>query len=156
LYRRSMSAHRRSQTAATVEWERTYVAPIVMHELSLAQSIVEMAEAEAKRHNGAAVKRVKLRLGEFTSVVREALEFGFEIARQGTAAETAVLEIECVPLKTKCPQCGTIGRPVEDFCLICAQCSSPVDIVSGREMQVEYVDLVEASDLREGSGAGFS
>jgi hydrogenase nickel incorporation protein HypA/HybF len=123
-----------------------------MHELSLAQGIVEIAEATAQQHHAAAVRRVKLRLGEFTGVVREALEFGFEIARRGTAAETAVLEIECVPLATRCPQCGTMGRPIEDFCLICTQCGSPVDIVSGREMQVEYVDLAEASDLCERGG----
>jgi hydrogenase nickel incorporation protein HypA/HybF len=119
---------------------------IGMHELSLAQSIIEIAAAAAKQHNAAAIRTVKLRLGEFTGVVRDALEFGFEIARRGTTAETAVLEIEGVPLKTLCPQCGTIGRPNGDFCLICEECASPLEIVSGREMEVEYVDLVEASD----------
>ena len=126
-----------------------------MHELSLAQAVIEIAVAEAKKHNAPAVKTVRLRLGEFTGVVREALEFGFEIARRGTAAEKAVLEIETVPLKTKCPQCGTGGRPIEDFCFVCANCGSPVDILAGREMLVEYVDLAEASDLFEsGEPAG--
>jgi hydrogenase nickel incorporation protein HypA/HybF len=120
-----------------------------MHELSLAQSVIEIAEAEAKKHNATAVKTVKLRLGEFTGVVREALEFGFEIARRGTAAETAVLEIETVPLKTKCPKCETVGRQIEDFCLICPKCGVPVDVLSGREMQIDFIDLAEAGDLCE-------
>lgn len=126
-----------------------------MHELSLAQSVIEIAEAEAKKHHAPGVKVIKLRLGEFTGVVRDALEFGFEIARRGTAAETAVLEIEIVPLKTTCPLCKTVARPIEDFCLICPTCGGPVDILAGREMQIEYIDLAEAGDLCEaGAPAG--
>jgi len=120
-----------------------------MHELSLAQNVIEIAEAEAKKHNAPGVRGIKLRLGEFTGVVRDALEFGFEVLRRGTAAGTAVLEIEIVPLKTKCPQCKTVARPVDDFCLICPECGGTVDILAGREMQIEYIDLAEAGDLCE-------
>jgi hydrogenase nickel incorporation protein HypA/HybF len=97
-----------------------------MHELSLAQAVIEIAEAEAKKHSAPAVATVKLRLGEFAGVVREALEFGFEFARRGTAVEGARLEIETVPLKTRCPHCKTVGRPIEDFCLICPTCGGAV------------------------------
>ena len=124
-----------------------------MHELSLAQAVIEIAEAEAKKHSAPAVATVKLRLGEFAGVVREALEFGFEFARRGTAVEGARLEIETVPLKTRCPHCKTVGRPIEDFCLICPACGGAVEIISGREMEVEYVELVEASDLELKSNA---
>ena len=117
-----------------------------MHELSIAESIIDIAVAEAKKRNAPAIETIKLRLGEFTGVVREALEFGFDIARRGTLAETAVLEIEVVSLKTQCPQCGLTGRPVDDFCCVCATCGSPVDIISGREMQVEYLELAEAQE----------
>jgi hydrogenase nickel incorporation protein HypA/HybF len=117
-----------------------------MHELSIAEGIIGLAVTEAKNRNSSAVVNIKLRLGEFTGVVREALEFGFEIARRGTLAEGAVLEIETVPLKTKCPQCGLVGRPVDDFCFLCAACASPVEIISGREMQVEYLELAEAEE----------
>jgi len=117
-----------------------------MHELSIAESIIDLAVEEAKKRNSPAVVTIKLRLGEFTGVVREALEFGFEIARRGTLAERAVLEIEVVPLKTRCPQCGLASRPIDDFCLLCAACGSAAEIVSGREMQVEYLELAEAEE----------
>ena len=117
-----------------------------MHELVIAESIIEMAVAEAKKRNSPSIETIKLRLGEFTGVVREALEFGFEIARQGTLAKTAVLDIEIVPLKTRCPQCGLTGQPVDDFCFLCAGCRSPVEIISGREMQVEYLELTEEEE----------
>jgi len=51
-----------------------------MHELSLAQAVIEIAEAEAKKRNAAAAKTIKLRLGEFTGVIRDVLDIGFEAA----------------------------------------------------------------------------
>jgi hydrogenase nickel incorporation protein HypA/HybF len=116
-----------------------------LHELSIAESILDIATAEAVKHDASAVTAIKLRLGEFTGVVREALEFAFEIARQGTVAQRAVLEIEHVPLETRCPGCGLTARPGEDFCLACERCGKQVEILSGREMQVEYVDLAETA-----------
>jgi hydrogenase nickel incorporation protein HypA/HybF len=118
-----------------------------MHELSLAQGIIDIAVAEARKRRAVAVKNIKLRLGYFTGVVREALEFSFEVAKRGTLAESAVLEIETVELKTLCRRCGVVGRPAEDFCLTCSHCGDPVEILAGREMEVAYVDLVEAGEM---------
>ena len=44
-----------------------------MHELSIAESILDLAVEEAKKRNSTAVVTIKLRLGEFTGVAREAL-----------------------------------------------------------------------------------
>ncbi|MBZ5594618.1 MAG: hydrogenase maturation nickel metallochaperone HypA [Acidobacteriia bacterium] len=112
-----------------------------MHELSIAESILDIAAAEAATHHAAAVTTIKVRLGNFTGVVREALEFAFEIARQGTVAASATLEIESVPLRTRCPSCDMTGS--SDFCFICERCGTPLDILSGREMQVESIELAE-------------
>jgi hydrogenase nickel incorporation protein HypA/HybF len=112
-----------------------------MHEMALAGSIIDIGEAEARKRNAAAILRIKLRLGEFTGVVREALEFGFDVMKEGTLAESAAFEIESVPLRARCPECGRTAAPTADFCLLCSSCESPVEIVSGREMYVEYIDL---------------
>jgi hydrogenase nickel incorporation protein HypA/HybF len=39
-----------------------------MHELSIAMSIVDMAQEEAERHGGAQVQAVHLKLGRLTGV----------------------------------------------------------------------------------------
>ena len=111
-----------------------------MHELSIAQSIVEIAEAKAREKNVQCIHTVKIRLGEFTTVVPEALEFAFEIARQGTLAENARLEIESVPMVVRCVACGTVTDPVRDVCLICPHCGLPLEVISGEELQVEYIE----------------
>ncbi len=116
-----------------------------MHELSLAENIIAIAGAEARKHQSSPVVTVKVRLGDFAGVVEEALRFGFELARRGTLAESAVLEIERVPIKIQCIRCGLEANPpLGDICLICPICGFPVELLSGREMQVEYVELDDA------------
>ena len=44
-----------------------------MHELSIAMSIVEMAEEEAAKHGGVQVTAIHLKLGALSGVVKEAL-----------------------------------------------------------------------------------
>ncbi len=112
-----------------------------MHELSMVESVIEIAEAEARRHDGACITKVKLRIGQFTGVVKEALEFAFEVARQGTMAAEAELEIEIVPLKKRCPLCHSIFDSTGDWDFVCERCDAPVEIISGREMQVEYIEI---------------
>jgi hydrogenase nickel incorporation protein HypA/HybF len=64
-----------------------------MHELSIAASIVEIASEEASRR-GCRVEAVHLRLGALSGVVREALEFSWELACGETPVAGARLEIE--------------------------------------------------------------
>ena len=64
-----------------------------MHELSIATSIVEIASEEAARHSGR-VEAVHLRVGAMSGVVKEALEFSWELACAETAIQGARLEIE--------------------------------------------------------------
>jgi len=112
-----------------------------MHELSIAESIIEIAEAKAREENARCIQLIKIRLGQFTTVVREALEFAFDIARRETLAETARLEIEDVPMVVRCAACGSVTDPVREVCLICPQCGLPLEVVSGEELQVEYIEV---------------
>jgi hydrogenase nickel incorporation protein HypA/HybF len=64
-----------------------------MHELSIAASIVEIASEEAARYGGR-VAVVHLKLGALSGVVREALQFSWELACDDTPVAGARLEIE--------------------------------------------------------------
>lgn len=112
-----------------------------MHEISVAQSIIEIAEANARKHNCRRIQIIKIRLGEFTTIVPEALEFAFEVARRETLAEDATLEIESIPMVTRCALCGTVNDPVREIRLLCPHCGLPLEIVSGEELQVEYIEV---------------
>jgi hydrogenase nickel incorporation protein HypA/HybF len=113
-----------------------------MHEMAIIQGMLDIVESEAREHQSPRVEKIKLLIGEFAGVVREALEFAFEVARQGTLAQDAELEIEIVPLRKRCNVCGS-DRISGGFDLLCEKCLSPVEIVAGREMRIDYIDLAE-------------
>jgi hydrogenase nickel incorporation protein HypA/HybF len=86
---------------------------------------------------------IKLRLGEFTAISREAIEFAFQVARLGTLAEQARLEIEVVPMALHCVACNAETQPTTAMSIICPQCGFPLRIVSGTELQIEYIEIEE-------------
>lgn len=112
-----------------------------MHEFSIAQNIIQACEAEAKKHNSKSILKVGLRIGEFTGVVKEALEFAFEITKKDSLAEYAVFEFEHIPLKTQCIKCKEIYSEIKDFIFQCPSCLEPVEILEGRELEIKYIDI---------------
>lgn len=68
-----------------------------MHELSLAQSVVEIVEEAARREGAARVASVRLELGELSHVEPESLAFAFEVAAREGSARGARLEFLRVP-----------------------------------------------------------
>lgn len=65
-----------------------------MHELAIANSVIEAVRTEAARRPGARVTKVGLRIGELAGVDRESLSFCFEVLVKETDLESAVLAIE--------------------------------------------------------------
>ena len=117
-----------------------------MHEAGIAASILEICEARAREHGALAIQAIGVTLGELSGVVPEALEFAFEALKAETLARTAELRVERVPLDARCQKCGWAGRPDGDLCLLCPACDGALQILSGREMQVNYVELEEESE----------
>ena len=62
-----------------------------MHELSIAESIVQAAGAHA---GGRRVRRVQVKVGELARVAPAALAFAFDLAAEGTPLAGAALEVE--------------------------------------------------------------
>jgi len=109
-----------------------------MHELSIAQAIVDIAVRNA---GDSRVTRVYVQVGRLRQVVPAALEFSFELCAQGTAAQGAALELEVTTIGVSCRSCGAQSQPAE-FPLACSACGGlSVDVVQGEELQVESLEL---------------
>lgn len=65
-----------------------------MHEASLMQSALEMAQDVARQQNANRIHRIRLRIGQDSGVVPDALTFAFEVMRANTICANAVLEFE--------------------------------------------------------------
>jgi len=116
-----------------------------MHEMSIVQNIYRIVreKMEAKFGRVYPVTRLKVVIGKLTSVVPSALEFAFEVLSPNTEFEKTEVEIEYVPLKIRCKDCGK-EMVIEEPFLFCRKCDSfNVEIVTGREL---YVDSFEIDD----------
>jgi len=112
-----------------------------MHELSIALSILDVAEEEAVRQEGRVIA-IHLRLGPLSGVVREALESAYALAREGTPLAGANLLIEDVPLLVHCPACAADRTPPSVRQLCCPACGIPTsNVVSGRELEVSALEI---------------
>jgi len=112
-----------------------------MHELSVAQSLIELACEHAARQGAGRVRRVRVRLGVLSGLLRP-LYFCFAAASRGTLCEGAVLEIEEVPLTVLCPRCETVKTPHTHYNFRCPSCGTPTpEVVTGREMRLVSLEL---------------
>ncbi len=109
-----------------------------MHELSIADSIVQIAT----RHAGVRrVLRVELRVGYLRQVVPAALTFAFDLVAVGTPVEGAALVIEEVAAVVRCTRCGADSE-VPGFPLACGACGGlDVEVVRGEELSVDALEL---------------
>lgn len=113
-----------------------------MHEMSIAQSILEIVLEEAKAHGAEQVASVKLRIGQMTGVVPDSLSFCWGLLTEGGPAEESVLEIETVPLKAACRDCGA-EFSVEKAVFKCPECESgEIEITQGRDLTLQSIEAV--------------
>ena len=115
-----------------------------MHELSIAQELIEIVEEAAREAGALRVEIVHLRLGRLSGVVADALLFAFDVATEGTLLDGATLAIEDVPVLVYCESCAA-NRVLEDIrCFRCPVCDCPTgQVVQGRELEVRSVEIVE-------------
>jgi hydrogenase nickel incorporation protein HypA/HybF len=116
-----------------------------MHELSIAISIVELAEEEAERR-GVQVDAVHLKLGALSGIVKDALLSSYEMACENTRLQGSRLVVEEVPVMIFCPRCRgqrTLSS-VQLFC--CPECGTPCsEIVQGKEIEVVALEIQECA-----------
>src|SRR3954447_14334145 len=103
-----------------------------MHEMAIAESVLNIAFGEMDRRAATRLTKVKLSIGEFSGVVKEALEFAFSALTHDTRAADAEFEIEVVPLKAECSTCGPARCLLYDLDLICPTCGGVMQITGGR------------------------
>ncbi len=111
-----------------------------MHELAIAESVVEIARRHAA---GRQVTKVYLKVGHLRQVVPSALAFSFELVARGTPSEGAELEMEEIPVTGKCRECGAENQ-LTKFPLQCVACGAfDLEILQGEELYVESLELEE-------------
>ena len=112
-----------------------------MHELSIAQALIEQVEAAATKEHALRVVRVVIAVGALSGVDPESLRSLFPLVAEGTVTADAELVIEQIAARVKCRSCGHEAETDAAF-IGCAACGSrDVELAAGRELNIQSVEL---------------
>lgn len=123
-----------------------------MHELSIAQSLIDLARAHLVRSgitdpDHTRVTCVHVRIGLLSAVVPEALRTAFNQARIRTPLETATLQIELVPTTVWCAACQAEKKPTDPRRLRCPDCGQHTPTMrAGLELELTSMEFIEANE----------
>jgi hydrogenase nickel incorporation protein HypA/HybF len=113
-----------------------------MHELAIAQSIVDAVETRAVECKAVHVKGVRLKIGEASGIVADSLTFCFEmLASLDPVLTGAQLSIASVPHRARCRHCEEEFAVMNYIarCPTCQQWSS--EVISGTELQLLDMEI---------------
>jgi hydrogenase nickel incorporation protein HypA/HybF len=112
-----------------------------MHELSIAQSILSIAQKAAPPDG--IISGVNLQVGELSSIEIDSLKFAFSAIKEDTVLQQAILDIEIIPGEAQCTDCNTVFH-LPAYGTPCPQCQGfALRITKGREMKVLSITIEE-------------
>ena len=115
-----------------------------MHEMSIALSIVKMAEEEARKARVKHFAAIDMEIGTLAGIEFDALDFVWAAAVQGTVLENAEKRIKKIPGKARCGDCEKV-YPLEYIHDNCPDCGSFLKtILQGKELRVKSLELFPA------------
>jgi hydrogenase nickel incorporation protein HypA/HybF len=132
-----------------------------VHELAICQALVSQVETIAQQHSAARVVSIVIGMGALSGVEAQLLRHAYPVASAGTVAEDAQLEIEQLPIRVKCSECGEEST-VKPNKLLCQHCGDwRTTLISGDELMLMRVELEKpgqrkASDLTASAPAAQS
>jgi len=112
-----------------------------MHEMSIAEGVIQVLEEQAVQQQFSRVKRVRLEIGPLAAVEADALRFCFEAVTRGTLAEQAVLEIIDLPGQAWCLNCAQTVPITQryDSCIHCG--SYQLQVTCGDELRIKDLEV---------------
>jgi hydrogenase nickel incorporation protein HypA/HybF len=118
-----------------------------MHELSIAQSIVEVVEAKAAENQASQINMVRLLIGDGSGIAVDSLAFCFEmLAGMDPLLTGASLLIDKVPYRARCRSCAS-EFTIPDFITRCPVCRNwETEVISGTELQILEMEFESASE----------
>lgn len=110
-----------------------------MHELSIAQAVIDTVLQEMQQRRIAQVSKIVLRIGPWSGVMADSVQFGFEQLRKDTLLYSTDLEIIETGLQLHCRSCSQTTE-VHSATFACPVCHSDhIEIKGGDELLIDFV-----------------
>lgn len=121
-----------------------------MHELSVTQSIVDSVLEEMNDRGLERIGAVHLKLGRMTTFVPDCVKFYYDALTADTPLEGSDLVIEEIDVAGRCNNCG-VGLEFDEPFFVCPECGSvDIEILSGREILIDALEVPDGGDVRVG------
>ena len=112
-----------------------------MHELSIAESVLEIVETTARRHDARHVSAIRLEIGMLSCVDAAALRFCFDAVTRGTIADGAQLQIDTAAGEAWCMACSE-AVPLAALGSACPRCGGyQLEVTRGDAMRVKNIEV---------------
>ena len=112
-----------------------------MHEMSLAEGVLQLIEDSARQQRYSRVSTVWLEIGELSGVEVEAMKFCFDAVTRDSVAQGARLEIIALPGTGWCMACAATVPMSEVFgeCPLCG--GHQMQVTGGTEMRLKELEV---------------
>ena len=117
-----------------------------MHELAIAQNILEIVQQSVPENQAKSVRGIRIRVGQMSGIVPDSLDFCFSAIINDTDMQRARLAIEQVPTLSQCKTCAN-RFGIEDWIFTCPVCQSTnLELISGKELEIVEIELADECD----------
>ena len=114
-----------------------------MHEMGIANSILEAVATEVRRHPGSRASKVGVLIGELAAIDADSLRFCFDALSRDTDLEGLQLQIEFCPRRHCCDPCRETFD-VHDYEFACPKCGNmQTKFVTGDQLELAYLEVEE-------------
>ena len=111
-----------------------------MHELYLAESILNIVQDYAARQNFSKVNSISLSFGRLSCIESKSLQFAFEVQAKNTLAENASLDFQIFPAVIHCFSCEK-DLEVKTYSGICPKCGGEEVILTGGTEELLILEM---------------
>ncbi len=112
-----------------------------MHEMSLAEGVLQVIEDAARKDQFQKVATVWLEIGQLSGVEPEAMRFCFDAVTRDSVAEGAQLEIIATPGQGWCMACAKTV-PMSEVFGECPECGGfQLQVTGGTEMRIKELEV---------------
>ena len=113
-----------------------------VHELSVTQSILDIAQRHAEQAGARRITAINLVIGELTGFVDDSIQFYFDFVSKGTLAQGAQLNFERIAARVLCHACGAEYAPPNSRLWACPECDElGSEIIAGREFSIASIEI---------------
>ena len=112
-----------------------------MHEMSIAQSLVDIIREEMKKADARRLRTVRLNIGQMTAIVPDSLSFCFEVITTETELQGARLIMDIIPLMGYCRKCGEEFE-IKEYDFSCPGCGGhEIETIGGQDLSIVEIEV---------------